>query len=70
MTTEWSDLVADEARQCARCGQRTAFAARMPKVLTVGQERSVAVADAGAVWFCFECGHEEREEPRVTFRES
>ena len=62
MSNEWNDLVADEkARRCARCGQHTAFAARIPKPIVVGQERT-AGAVVSVVW-CFECGHEERQEP-------
>ena len=63
IANDWKDLVGDdEARRCARCGQRTAFAARTPKAVTLVQDLSAAVAEAGVVWFCFECGHEERKE--------
>ena len=57
---DWKDLVADdEARRCPHCGQHTAIAARVPQAVKVREDMSAAVADDAAVWFCFECGHEE-----------
>ena len=41
------------------CGQHTAIAARVPQAVKVREDMSAAVADDAAVWFCFECGHEE-----------
>jgi hypothetical protein len=51
-----SQLLAEEnARVCGSCGSRSSIPASIPQV---GVSGSIGSA-ARAIWFCFECGHEE-----------
>jgi hypothetical protein len=58
VATEWNDLLAG-ARRCPKCGEHAAIPAVLAETAAEPRADASGVAD-NCVWFCFECGHEEK----------